>query len=204
MDKPSEVTQLLLAWSDGDETALERLMPLVEAELRRLARAYMARERPDHTLQATALVNELCLRLLGRDTVSWRNRAHFMGFAAETMKRILVDHARKRQTRKRGEGVKPLPLDEVTELAERRDRELIALDDALLSLSMIHERQSRVVVLRSFANLTNEEIGEVLGVSAETVKRDWRAARAWLRREIRASEPELLQVAEDRARRPRS
>lgn len=122
MDKPSEVTQLLLAWSDGDETALERLMPLVEAELRRLARAYMARERPDHTLQATALVNELCLRLLGRDTVSWRNRAHFMGFAAETMKRILVDHARKRQTRKRGDGVKPLPLDEVTELAERRDR----------------------------------------------------------------------------------
>ncbi len=198
MDKPSEVTQLLLAWSAGDETALERLLPLIEAELRRLARAYMARERPDHTLQATALVNELCLRLLDRDTVSWRNRAHFMGFAAETMKRILVDHARKHQTRKRGEGVKPLPLAEVTDWAERRDRELVALDDAILSLSMIHERQGRVVVMRTFANLTNEEIGEVLGVSGETVKRDWRAARAWLRREIRSTEPELLRVAEDR------
>jgi RNA polymerase sigma-70 factor (ECF subfamily) len=207
MEKATETTQLLLAWSEGDETALERLLPLVEDELRHIARRYMAGERPDHTLQPTALVNELCLRLLDRDTVSWRNRAHFLGFAADTMKRILVDHARKRQTRKRGGGVKPMPLDEVTDLADQRDRELIALDDALLSLSMIHERQSRVVKLRTFADLTNEEIGEILGVSAETVKRDWRAARAWLRREIGSSEPELLRVAQEggeRQRRSRS
>ena len=184
-DKKGEVTRLLLAWTEGDETALERLMPLVVDELREIARRYLDQERPDHTLQPTALVNELYLRLVDRRHVSWKNRAHFFGSTARMMRRILVDHARARLAGKRGEGVKPFPLDELLDTVEERDRELVALDDALMDLSRIHPRQSRVVELRFFAGLTYEEIGEVLGISPETVKRDFRAARLWLLEEIR-------------------
>ena len=182
--KKGEVTRLLLAWTDGDETALEQLMPLVAEELRRIAKRYMEGERRDHTLQPTALVNEVYLRLVDRRSVSWRNRAQFLGFAAHMMRRILVDHARIRQADKRGGGEKPFPLDELTDLVEEQDRKLIALDQALKSLADIDERQSRVVELNHFAGLTYEEIGEVLGVSEATVKRDWRAARAWLAEQI--------------------
>ncbi len=178
------VTRLLLAWSDGDEAAREELMPLLEEELRRIAGRYMNQERLDHTLQPTALVNELYLRLVGRQTVNWRNRAHFFGFAAQAMRRILVDHARVRQAKKRGDGVSPIPLDEVTDLVERRDSELIMLDDALRGLSELDPRKSHIVELRFFGGLNNEEIGEVLSISVPTVKRHWRLARLWLHREV--------------------
>lgn len=185
--KRTEVTRLLLAWSRGDETVLDRLLLLVEHELRRMARGFMASERPDHSLQPTELVNELCIRLLGRDSVSWRNRAHFVGTAAGLMRRILVDHARRRQRQKRGEGVKPLPLDKLHDFIEPRDQEIIDLDDGLLSLSKLHSRQARAIELRYFGNLTDEEIGEIAGVSPATVRRDLKAAKAWLRREIRTA-----------------
>ncbi len=186
MDTKSEVTRLLLAWSGGDETALGRLLPLVEDELHRLARGYMAGERPEHSLQPTELIDELCIRLLERDSVDWKNRAHFIGTAATLMRRILVDHARRRRRKKRGEGVKPLPLDELHDLVETRDQELIDLDDALLSLSKLNPRQARAIELRYFGNLTDEEIGEILDIAPATVRRDLKAAKAWLRREIRA------------------
>lgn len=180
-----EVTGLLLAWSAGDWAALERLMPLVVDELRRIAKRYLDRELPNHTLQPTALVNELYLRLVDQRGVDWKNRAHFFGATAQMMRRILVDHARGRQAEKRGDGLRPLALDEVPGLAVRRDRELIALDDALKSLSEVDERQSRVVELRYFTGLTNREIGEALGISTRTVKREWHTARLWLYQEIR-------------------
>ncbi len=179
-DKRREVTRLLLAWSDGDGAALERLMPLVSEELRRIARRHMRKERRDHTLQPTALVNELYMKLVDRDRVSWESRTHFFGAAAEMMRRILVDHARIRRAEKRRHGEKPLPLDEARDALDERDDELIALDDALVDLAKRHARQARVVELHFFAGLKYEEIGEVLGVSPTTIKRDWKAARAWL------------------------
>ena len=180
-----DVTRLLLAWTDGESAALEQLMPLVEGELRRIADRYMHRERPDHTLQPTALVNELYLRLVDRRRVQWQNRAHFFGFAAQMMRRILVDHARHRQAGKRGEGVRPLPLDELRDAADHQDQELIALDDALRALEEMDERQSKVIELHFFAGLTYPEIAEVLGISSATVRRDWTAARLWLAEQIR-------------------
>ena len=177
----SEVTRLLLAWTAGDQYALDRLMPLVADELKGIAHRAMFSERADHTLQPTALVNEVYLRLVDRRSVSWKNQAHFLGFAAQTMRRILVDMARKRRTEKRGEGGRTVSLDELTDYPEEeRDVELIALDDALAELAKLNERQSRVIELHFFAGLTFEEIGEVLGISMRTAKRDWRAARLWL------------------------
>ena len=182
-----EVTRLLLDWSSGDGQALSRLMPLVAAELRRIAGRYWAGERIDHTLQPTALVNEVYLRLVDRKRVSWKNRAHFFGFAAQTMRRILVDHARLRRAKKRNNGVSLAPLDEARIAVEERDWELVALDDALEALASIHERQSRIIELHFFTGLNFEEIGQVLRVSSKTAKRDWRAARLWLHKEMTCS-----------------
>jgi RNA polymerase sigma factor (TIGR02999 family) len=184
MSDPSEVTGLLLAWSDGDEAARERLMPLVFDELRRIARRYLDREGREHTLQPTALVNELYLKLIDRRRVQWKNRAQFFGVAAEMMRRILVDYARGRLTQKRGREYVSVPLEESRVGAEEQDFELVALDDALKTLAELDPRQAKVVELRFFAGLTHEEIGEVLEISATTVKREWRTARLWLRREI--------------------
>ena len=184
-DPKSEVTGLLLAWCQGDSKALFQLMPLVEEELRRMAKRYMRREDADHTLQPTALVNELYLKLVNQRHVHWRNRAHFFSFAAEMMRRILVDHARLRRAEKRGEGMKTVSLEEISDVPERLDVDLIALDDALRSLAEVDERQSRIVELRSFAGLSHEEVGEVLGISPRTARREWRTARLWLSQEMR-------------------
>lgn len=181
----NDVTALLHEWSVGDREALSRLMPLVFEELRHIAAGYFAREGEGHTLQPTALVNEVYLRLLGRRTVHWQNRAHFFGFAAELMRRILVDHARGRQTVKRGSGFPRISLEESQAPPEERDVDLIALDDALNTLETMDPRQKRIVEMRFFAGLTNEEIAELLDVSPTTVKREWRTARLWLFREIR-------------------
>ncbi|MEO8435366.1 MAG: sigma-70 family RNA polymerase sigma factor [Pyrinomonadaceae bacterium] len=181
---PHEVTQLLVAWSNGDKAALDRLMPLVYTELRRLAHHYMSRERPGHTLQTTALVNEAYLRLVDQDQMRWENRAHFFGIAARLMREILVDHARSRQAVKRGGGQYMLSLSKVDRLASRPDVNLIALDEALRRLEAIDPQKGRIVELRYFGGLRIEETAEVLGISPATVKRDWSMARAWLRSEI--------------------
>jgi RNA polymerase sigma factor (TIGR02999 family) len=182
-----DITRLLRAWSDGDEAALDRLVPLVEAELRRLARACMGRERKDHTLQPTALVNEAFLRFAGARRVCWQDRAHFMGIAARLMRRVLVDHARSRTYQKRGGGGKRVPLDDI-QLAVDPPLDMVELDRALAAFAQIDARASAVVELRFFGGLTLEETAEVLHVSAETVKRDWRLARLWLLRELSGEE----------------
>ena len=180
-----DVTTLLHLWSQGDPTALERLMPLVIEELRKIAQRYLAKENREHTLQPTALVNELYLKLNDRRTVNWQNRAQFFGVAAEMMRRILVDYARARHTAKRGKGSINLSLDDSFQLPDRREEEILALDDALKALAVIDPQQAKIVELRYFTGLTNEEIADILGVSETTVKRDWRHARLWLAREIR-------------------
>lgn len=181
---PAGVTGLLRAWSDGDEGALGRLLPLVEAELRRLARAYMARERRGHTLQTTALVNEAFLRLVDAQGVRWQDRAHFLGISARLMRRVLVDHARARGYRKRGGGAHRVTLDEAIAVTPAPDFNLLALDRALDGLAGVDPRKSRVVELRYFGGLSVEETAEVLHVSSDTVKRDWRLAKLWLLREM--------------------
>lgn len=183
LPEPREVTALLRDWSGGDRQALERLMPLVYGELRRLAASYLRRERPDHTLQPTALVNEAYLRLVDQRSVSWANRAHFFGIAAQLMRRILVDHARRRQAAKRAAAYRVTATPAVSPSGDRAP-ELLALDGALSDLEKLDARQARIVELRFFAGLTVEETAEVTGVSPATVKREWRTARAWLRREI--------------------
>lgn len=170
---------MLLAWSAGDEDALERLTPFVYQELRRLAAVYMARERPDHTLQATALVHEAYLRLVDLQGVGWRDRAHFLAVAARMMRRILVDFARARGFQKRARGER-VSLEESLVLAEQPGSEMVALDDALTGLAAIDGRKSQVVELRYFGGLSVEETAEALKISPETVMRDWRAAKAWL------------------------
>lgn len=187
-EKNIDVTQLLMAWSEGEEDALNRLYPLVEEELHRIAAGYMARERPDHTLQATALVNELYMRLVQPEKVHWQNRAHFLGFAALTMKRILVDHARKRRAKIRNEGVKPLVLDELRDYPVELDEEILALNETVEHLKKLDERQGQAVEYFYFADLTYAEIGEILGCSDTTAKRALQAGRAWLRREMRPRE----------------
>jgi RNA polymerase sigma factor (TIGR02999 family) len=182
-----EVTALLKAWSGGERGALERLLPLVYGELRRLAASYMRRERSDHTLQPTALVHEAYLRLVDQN-VDWQNRAHFFGIAAQMMRRILVDHARRRQTAKRDAPVYRLSQPEGI-AGPDRDPELLSLDRALGGLESLDPRQARIVELRFFGGLGVEETAEVVGVSSATVKREWRSARAWLRREIGAPAP---------------
>jgi RNA polymerase sigma-70 factor, ECF subfamily len=175
----SEVTRLLLAWSAGDEHALERLTPLVYQELHRLAAVYMARERPGHTLQATALVHEAYLRLVDLQGVGWRDRGHFFAVAARMMRRILVDFARARAYQKRDGGAR-VSLEEAVTVTEHAGAELLSLDEALNRLAAIDDRKSRIVELRYFGGLRVEETAEALNISPETVMRDWRAAKAWL------------------------
>jgi RNA polymerase sigma factor (TIGR02999 family) len=185
---PNEVTQLLLAWSDGDRTALDELMPLVYDELRRLAHYHMGREHRGHTLQTTALVNEAYLRLIDQRSVKWRNRAHFFGIASQMMRRILVDHARSRHYAKRGGGAHQVSLDEALLVSEERAAEVVAVDDASTALAEIDERKSQIVEMRFFGGLSIEETAEVLAVSPGTVMRDWTMAKAWLHREINKKE----------------
>jgi len=180
---PHEVTQLLRAWSEGQQEALEKLAPLVYDELHRLARHHMSRERPDHILQTSALVNEAYLRLVDASQVNWQNRAHFFAISAGLMRRILVDFARAHQRHKRGAGVPALSLDEELDVSEER-LDLAALDDALEALAALDPRKSCVVELRFFLGLSVEEAAEVLKVSPETVKRDWKLAKVWLLREM--------------------
>ena len=181
---PKEVTQLLLAWSEGDQASLEKLIPLVYAELHRLAKRYMGRERAGHTLQTTALVNEAWLRLVDAQQVRWQNRAHFFAVSAQMMRRILVDFARERNNLKRGGGARQVSLDEALVVSPERDTDVMALDEALERLAALSPRQSRVVELRYFGGLSEEEIAEVLKVSLRTVQSDWRLARTWLYREL--------------------
>jgi len=177
-------TELLRAWSQGDRSALDRLIPLVYEELHRLARRYMRQERPDHTLQATSLVNEAYLRLIDVNRVEWRNRAHFLALAAQMMRRILVESARSRLRQKRGGGAVHVSLD-VHELPDLKEHDLVALNDALSGLATFDARMSQVVELRFFGGLTVDETAHVLNVSPETVNRDWKTAKAWLLREVK-------------------
>ena len=183
---PKEITALLVAWGDGDETALNELTPLVHDELRRLAHHYMGGERAGHTLQTTALVNEAYVRLIDWKNVRWQSRAHFFGVSAQLMRRILVDFARSRAYQKRGGGVLAVSLDEAAFVSDEKGADLVALDEALGSLAKLNERQSKVVELRFFGGLSVEETAEVLKVSSGTVERDWSLARAWLHRELAA------------------
>jgi RNA polymerase sigma factor (TIGR02999 family) len=188
MSSPEEVTQILQEVSGGDREAPARLMPLVYDELRRLADHYLRQERPDHTLQPTALVHEAYLRLVDQTRVDWQNRAHFFGVAAQLMRRILVDYARRHQTSKRGGLRQKLTLDEAVDYSQTRDVDLVRLDDALTALAQFDTRQSQIVELRFFGGLTIEETAEALGISPATVKVDWNMAKAWLRREIGGGE----------------
>src|SRR6188474_2336763 len=182
-------TELLRAWSQGDGSALDQLVPLVYNELHRLARRYMRQERPDHTLQPTSLVNEAYLRLIDVNRVEWRNRAHFLALAAQMMRRILVESARNRQRQKRGGGAVHVNLDDVQELPDSKEHELVALSDALSDLATFDARMSRVVELRFFGGLTVDETAHVLNISPETVMRDWKTAKAWLLRELGRGHP---------------
>jgi RNA polymerase sigma factor (TIGR02999 family) len=184
------VTDLLVAWGHGDQAALEQLMPLVHAELRRLAARYMSRERPGHTLQPTALVNEVYLRLVNIDQVRWENRAHFMAVAARLMRRILVDFARARRYKKRGGGEHQVAFDESIVVEVGRGHDLLALDDALEALARVDARQSQIVIMRFFGGLTVEEVANVLNISVATVMRDWKLAKSWLLRELDRTRPE--------------
>jgi len=179
-----EITQMLVAWGNGDQAALDNLMPLVYAELRRLAHRYMCQERSDHTLQTSALVNEAYFRLVDQKEVHWQNRAHFFGIAAQMMRRILVDHARQRNSAKRGSDLRSVPLDEALIISEERAAEVVALDDALKSLAEIDPRKGQIVELRFFGGLNIEEAAEILKVSPGTIMREWTLAKAWLRREM--------------------
>jgi RNA polymerase sigma-70 factor (ECF subfamily) len=181
---PGAVTALLRAWGNGDDTALEQLTPLVEAELRRLARGYMRGERRGHTLQTTALVNEAFLRLIDARRVRWADRAHFLGISARLMRRVLVDHARSRGYRKRGGGADRVTLDEGLLISPEPAVDILALDRALEALAAVDVRKGRVIELRFFGGLSVEETAEVLHVSTDTVKRDWRLAKLWLLREL--------------------
>ena len=180
MASRTEVTELLQQWSEGRQDALDRLLPEVYSELRKLAASYLRRERREHTLQATALVHEAFLKLVDQRAVRWQNRAHFYGIAAQLMRRILVDHARGRGATKRGSGERHLSLDEALVMAAARDVDLLALDELLTRLALIDEQQSRIVELRFFGGLTMEETAEVLRISPATVGRDWTIAKAWL------------------------
>jgi RNA polymerase sigma-70 factor, ECF subfamily len=182
-----EVTQLLLAWSNGDPAALEQLAPLVEQELHRLAQSYLNRERRAHSLQATELVNEAYLRLIDWKSVRWQNRAHFFGLAARLMRHILVDHARRRRGQKRGGAALRVSLARAEKVAEERGVDVIALDDALSSLAKFDERKSQIVELKFFGGLQEEAIAEVMKISLRTVQREWSLARAWLYQELAKS-----------------
>lgn len=183
MASPQEMTQLLVAWSDGDQEALEQLIPIVYDELHRLAGRYMRRERADHTLQASALVNEVWLRLFDQN-VSWQDRSHFFGIAARLMRQVLIDYARSRHYAKRGGDQQRISLSQAGDLAEVRSAELIALDEALVNLAEIDPKKSQIVELRFFGGLTIEETAEYLNLSHATIEREWKLARAWLKRRM--------------------
>jgi RNA polymerase sigma factor (TIGR02999 family) len=180
-----QVTALLCAWREGNAGAEDRLFDLVYQDLRRVAARYMAHERPEHTLQATALVNEAYLRLIDIERIHWRDRSHFLAVAARVMRRILVDNARAHRSHKRGSGAGNLSLDEALLVARNYGPDLVALDEALSGLAGLDERQSKVVELRFFGGLSVDETAEVLGVSPDTVLRDWKMAKVWLLREIK-------------------
>jgi RNA polymerase sigma factor (TIGR02999 family) len=183
-DSPEEVTLLLLAWSEGDQAALDKLVPLVYDELHRLAHRYISRERPGNTLQTTALAHEAYLRLVDGKSVHWQNRAHFFAVAAQTMRRILVDLARARQNLKHGGGAQQVSLHEDLVASPERGMNMLALDEALSRLAALNPRQSQVVELRYFGGLTDEEVAEVIKISPRTVRSDWRLAKVWLYREL--------------------
>jgi RNA polymerase sigma factor (TIGR02999 family) len=182
---PKEITQWLVQWRNGDRAALDQLMPLVYDELHQLADRYMRGERPDHTLQATALVHEAYLRLVELENIQWQDRAHFFAVAARMMRRVLVDYARHRRARNREASESTLPLDDVATLAQAQEPALLALDEALTSLEAIDPRKCHIVEFKFFGGLTNEESAEVLAVSPTTVEREWRLARAWLFHEMK-------------------
>ena len=190
MKSTQEVTQLLLAWREGDEGALEQLVPVVHQELRGLAHRYMAGQRPGHSLQTTALVNEAYLRLVGFGQVRWQDRAHFLGVSAQLMRRVLVDSARSRGSLKRGGGDQRMTFDEGLLVFPEREEDFIRLDDALRELAEFDERKSKVVELRFFGGLGVKETAEVLQVSAGTVMRDWKLAKLWLLRKLGSAETE--------------
>jgi RNA polymerase sigma factor (TIGR02999 family) len=181
---PSELTELLIGWGNGDETALDRLMPIVDRELHRIAHFHMTREDPGHTLQTSALVNEAYLKLINQRDVKWQNRAHFFAIAAKLMRRILLDHAKAQHRAKRGGDAQHVSLSEAIISSDKPSGELIALDDALNKLAEIDLQKSKIVEMRYFGGLTMEEIAEVLGISAVSVRRHWSMAKAWLRREV--------------------
>jgi RNA polymerase sigma factor (TIGR02999 family) len=186
-EPPSQVTLLLQEWRGGDHEALDALLPLVYKELRRLAHFQLRNERPDHTLQSAALVHEAYLRLIGLNPPEWESRTHFFAIAAQLMRQILVDYARRHSAKKRGGSICRLSLEDATSASPRKDVDVVALDDALKTLAKIDARQSRVVELRFFAGLSLEEISEAMDIAPATVQRDWTAARAWLHREISRS-----------------
>jgi RNA polymerase sigma-70 factor (ECF subfamily) len=181
---PREITQLLVNWSQGNQAALDQLIPMVYPELRRLARRYMGQENSHHTLQTSALINEAYLRLVKHQSTEWQDRAHFFAAAAQVMRRILVDHARRNRYAKRGAGAEHVPLDDVAVVNQGRAAEFIALDDALKRLAEIDPRKSQLVEFRFFGGLTVEETAEVMKLAPITIKREWRSAKAWLMREI--------------------
>ncbi|MDQ1728560.1 MAG: hypothetical protein QOD33_685 [Pyrinomonadaceae bacterium] len=183
-DAPHEITQLLAEWGNGNQTALDKLYPLVYAELHRMARHYMKRERQDHTLQTTALINEAYVRMVDQKNVHWANRAHFFAISAQIMRRILIDHARRNAYAKRGGAAQQVSLDEAAVVAEDGGSLLLLLDEALQRLAKLDPRRSQIVELRYFGGLNNQEISGVLKVSENTVTRDWNMARAWLYQEL--------------------
>jgi RNA polymerase sigma-70 factor (ECF subfamily) len=183
-DSPEGVTELLVAWSEGDQSALQKLLPLAERELHYIAHRYMRHEKPGHTLQTTALVNEAYLRLVDQTRTRWRNRAHFFAIAAQIIRRILVNHARDRASAKRGGGVQQIPLDDVAVISNERASEMIALEDALELLEKLDCRKSRIVELRYFGGLSIDEIAEVLALHPDTVSREWGRAKAFLQRTL--------------------
>jgi RNA polymerase sigma factor (TIGR02999 family) len=186
---PDGVTQLLINWRNGDKAALDQLTPLVYEELRRLARAFMGRERQNHTLQTSALINEAYLKLVDQDETNWQNRAHFFAVAAQIMRHILVDHARSYGYEKRGAGAQRVGLDDVRVFSEERAGELVALDEALTNLATVDPRKSRIVELRFFGGLNIDDTAGVMELSPTTVQREWRAAKAWLQRFIKGENP---------------
>ena len=183
--EPKGVTQFLIDWSNGDKSAADQLIPLVHDELKRLARRYMSRENPGHTLQASALINEAYIRLVDQKDVSWTSRAHFFAVSAQVMRHVLVDHARRHLYAKRGGGVRKVSLDDALTVNDHQAAELIALDDALKGLAALDARKSQIIELRFFGGLSIEETAAALKISPITVTREWRAAKAWLRREMR-------------------
>jgi RNA polymerase sigma factor (TIGR02999 family) len=189
MSPRSDATELLQAWSSGDESAFDKLVPLIYQELRVLAQCYMRRERGGHTLQATALVNEAYVRLIDVNRIQWQNRAHFLAIAAQTMRRILVEFARHRHRQKRGGDAVHVCIDDVTEIAQEKGTDLVALSDALSALATFDPRMTQVVELRFFGGLSVQETADVLNVSPETVMRDWKTAKVWLLRELSQEKP---------------